>query len=82
MSVSSDHDRNYEDEPATVYPVAGCGSHEAVPAAEIVTPIAAAVCARPTNPQGIEATSIRWGWWAIGLGISAVLWACVAISML
>lgn len=81
MSVSSDHDSVYKGSPITVYPVSGSDAHDAVSAQEAAKPVSAVASIMHAGMRQIDTAPIRWGWWAVGLGASALLWAGIVIGV-
>jgi|GEM_PF-6155435 len=81
MSVSSGHDSNFKDKPATDYPVVGNNSCETLLERDAARSVAPDVSTVSASPHRSDAAPIRWGWWAAGLGVSAALWASIVMGV-
>ena len=74
----SDEDGPILDDGAPVYSPLGASRYKGAAAAEKEAPVPSAVPTPNNQPVTIGAPPIRWGWWGLGLGISALLWLAVA----
>lgn len=80
MSASSNHKEAGKGGPAGVYKALEHADYDDGQAQEKALPIQHSTPSISPNQPQTGAAPIRWGWWTVGLGVSAVVWAGIALA--